>query len=807
MKFGIILSVLLFCTALTAETTTFLFYINGDNSLESDAIALVNHLEEAQQSDSITIIAQIDRTPDYDATNSDWVNTRRYLVTQDTDTNAIGSQFLEDIGETNMADPDELETFLNWAETNYSADNYHLVIWDYMHAWQRNNTSAHRTALYDRTNNCYMTVPGIAEAIEGSGLDISLLILDMEYKGTVETVFELKDASDYSVVSQFGLGTKRFGYVDLVEYIAQNNSTGTEDAGQMIINQTGTENTASEHCVSLINNNKVENMKNLINDFVNAFDENQEWDVVNSSISIAQTGHLKNYMDFAVFVEGLDNSFGSVEVNTKVTDIIDFTDSLIVANSFNGTETTGKGLSIFVYDYYINDWLKYKYPYCNFAARSYWKSFLVSRLANTSFKSFNCGFEDEMNSSWEIKNSNDDDFFWELGAVNGDSHNGDRCAVLDATSGNEDHDDWLVLPKIYVEPGTRIQFWARSATNSLSDIIVRASHDDDINSDDPLVLIMSDIPTQWSRYVIDNTNLVQYEGSTIKIGIHCDDSQGDALLVDDVDVAYTNDESIIISENFEHGEFPPAGWTLSITNATHTWEVGQNENHPFSDIFPNSHRSIVCNWDGENAQDEWLITNSFNLDDVPATLMFWAGHSSAYLANATLRVHVSADNGVNWNQVYELVDDGLSWSWHYVNIDLSDYKNNSDVKLAFQYVGMDGDLVVIDNVVVFTETTDIDDETNSYKNIVTLKQNTPNPFNPSTSISYNLPQKADVSLNIYNIKGQLVKKLVKEVQEQGDHSVVWHGKDSSGDDCGSGVYFYRLISGENSVIKKMVLLK
>ena len=325
--------------------------------------------------------------------------------------------------------------------------------------------------------------------------------------------------------------------------------------------------------------------------------------------------------------------------------------------------------------------------------------------------------------------------------------------------------------------------------------------------DDLIVRVASDIPVQWNRYTVDNEYIKQFEGSTITIGIHCDDSQGNSLLIDDVDVAYTNDESVILSENFEHGNFPADGWTLSITNSTFTWEIGQNDAHPFSEISPSSHNSVVCNYDAANQQDEWLITRSFDLGNEPATLMFWAGYNSHWLSNATLKVYASSDNGVNWNQIYEPQSDGSNnWKWHYVNADLSDYSGSSNVKLAFQYVGLDGDVIVMDNIVVFTETTDTFENTNDFKDLW-LEQNTPNPFNPSTKISYSLPDKGEVSLRIYNIKGQLVKELVNEVQNTGSHSVVWHGKDSAGRNCGSGVYFYRLIHDKKSEVRKMVLLK
>jgi hypothetical protein len=88
-----------------------------------------------------------------------------------------------------------------------------------------------------------------------------------------------------------------------------------------------------------------------------------------------------------------------------------------------------------------------------------------------------------------------------------------------------------------------------------------------------------------------------------------------------------------------------------------------------------------------------------------------------------------------------------------------------------------------------------------------LFQNYPNPFNPETNISFSLPQESQVNLKIYNLKGQLVKVLVKAKLSAGIHAFSWNGKDESGKDVSSGIYFYKLTAGEYSETRKMVRIK
>ncbi len=88
-----------------------------------------------------------------------------------------------------------------------------------------------------------------------------------------------------------------------------------------------------------------------------------------------------------------------------------------------------------------------------------------------------------------------------------------------------------------------------------------------------------------------------------------------------------------------------------------------------------------------------------------------------------------------------------------------------------------------------------------------LNQNYPNPFNPQTTISFNLPAKMNVELSVYNILGSKVTTLVNTEMEAGPHQVVFDGKDQMGKSVGTGVYFYRLKTDENTITKKMVLMK
>lgn len=83
----------------------------------------------------------------------------------------------------------------------------------------------------------------------------------------------------------------------------------------------------------------------------------------------------------------------------------------------------------------------------------------------------------------------------------------------------------------------------------------------------------------------------------------------------------------------------------------------------------------------------------------------------------------------------------------------------------------------------------------------------PNPFNPSTTLAFSIAKSMDVSVDLYNIKGQKVRSLHRGTLGSGNHHLVWDGRDSNGKGVGSGIYFARINAGSYTKNVKMVLLK
>jgi hypothetical protein len=135
-------------------------------------------------------------------------------------------------------------------------------------------------------------------------------------------------------------------------------------------------------------------------------------------------------------------------------------------------------------------------------------------------------------------------------------------------------------------------------------------------------------------------------------------------------------------------------------------------------------------------------------------------------------------------------------SWEQINNAVLDKTNNT----------INFPLSSASNFIILTadqsQVTEVKENTNTIVNNFTLEQNFPNPFNPSTKITFTLNNSSNVKLNIYNAVGQLITTLVNSNLEAGSHSVKFDATSLS-----SGTYFYQLEAKGISLVKRMVLLK
>ncbi len=101
----------------------------------------------------------------------------------------------------------------------------------------------------------------------------------------------------------------------------------------------------------------------------------------------------------------------------------------------------------------------------------------------------------------------------------------------------------------------------------------------------------------------------------------------------------------------------------------------------------------------------------------------------------------------------------------------------------------------------------VDDYSGGLPSRISLSQNYPNPFNPTTAIEYSLPRQSNVSIEIFDILGRNVRRLLNETKSAGMYKVMWDGTDQNGISVATGIYLYQIQANDFVQTKKMLLLK
>jgi len=167
-----------------------------------------------------------------------------------------------------------------------------------------------------------------------------------------------------------------------------------------------------------------------------------------------------------------------------------------------------------------------------------------------------------------------------------------------------------------------------------------------------------------------------------------------------------------------------------------------------------------------------------------------------------------ARDDADWLSAYNFGQNGSESLYRNRTIILNDVFSRSETVLLRFRLYADGFAEgwgwAIDNIVITsTGSTGVDDVPAAFA----LAPNVPNPFNPSTTITFSLPRDERIRLDVIDLRGRRVRTLAQGPHLAGEHRVVWDGRDAQGMPAASGTYVYRLQTGERMVSRKMMLVK
>lgn len=148
----------------------------------------------------------------------------------------------------------------------------------------------------------------------------------------------------------------------------------------------------------------------------------------------------------------------------------------------------------------------------------------------------------------------------------------------------------------------------------------------------------------------------------------------------------------------------------------------------------------------------------------------------------------------------------VSEQWVSVDIPLTTFPN-VDLTDVFQFKVEGNGTIYWDNFYFYSNLVEVDNRSETFPQGFALEQNFPNPFNPVTTLRYDLPENSYVNVTVYDMLGRQVRTLVNTTQDAGFRSVIWNATNDYGKPVSAGIYLYQIQAGKFVQTKKMVLLK
>jgi len=306
---------------------------------------------------------------------------------------------------------------------------------------------------------------------------------------------------------------------------------------------------------------------------------------------------------------------------------------------------------------------------------------------------------------------------------------------------------------------------------------------------------LADTFKSYENKIITFQNWPTFEAQTYNVSFYTSLANDENLAND------TFKASIIVSNLIDDFENGIARW-----QSNNSWVTTTTSKH--SGKF-----SVKANY--ENNSNNWIeYKYSFNLSQLNAAyISYWTRYYIEEDRDFGF-IEASADSGLTWQTLGDPYT-GTQGNWIEGARSLTAFcgPGFNDVRIRFRLVSDSTGTKAgwfIDDINLYPyelQTAVRSKENGSLPQQFVLYDNYPNPFNPETTIEYQLSQASQVKLAVYNLLGQEVKTLINKNHEAGRFNLTWDGKDNLGQAVPSGVYFYRIQAEGFTQTKKMLLLQ
>jgi len=376
---------------------TFMVYLGADCDLEPFGIIDFNEMESVGSTTDIQIVVQMDRIPGYDNSNGNWTDTRRFRVVQDNNTNTISSPVLENLGEVNMGDPQELKNFIVWATANFPAQHYALVLWNHGGGWQKdgnrskfsdllkniqqnqnypgdqvhkvqvtgsssgadfptnpflNGFGPFRDVVFDQTNNDHLGNVEIATAIAISGKTLDIVAFDACLMGMIENSYQLRNVAQIMIGSEETEPGDGWPYHTILADLKNNPGMSAENLATTIVNKYGASYAGEPKITqSAVRIPQMVTVTQKLDVFCNAvLDNNQVWNQVSQARENTEKFTVPEHRDLSHFMKNIKQLVNNNTINTAATDVISAVNDAVIQNYVGSGFPESKGVAIYFPD-------------------------------------------------------------------------------------------------------------------------------------------------------------------------------------------------------------------------------------------------------------------------------------------------------------------------------------------------------------------------------------------------------------------------------------------------------------------------
>jgi len=357
---GVVVNTTVTLPPLTRAKWSLLVFINGANNLDEFGPLNVNQMEKIGSTKDMNIVLQWKRANCGTCGDPEWVGTRRYFVTKDSNENQVTSQIVQNMGTNiDMGDWRELRNFIQWGQQQYPADHYAVVIWNHGAGWRPTRAGERRpsvprsVSIDDSTNNEIQTwqLAQVLDARSGQIQRLDMVIFDASLMQMMEVAYEIKDYIDVIVGSEESPPGEGYVYDRFLSDLAANPNMTAAQFGTSIVERTleayGRNNNLTQ---SALDTSRLATLASRISSFANTLEANISGsrDAMLFARRNAENYAYPDNKDLWHYAELIKQNTASTSLKASATDVQNAIDSATIAEDHGTINGNSHGIAIYV---------------------------------------------------------------------------------------------------------------------------------------------------------------------------------------------------------------------------------------------------------------------------------------------------------------------------------------------------------------------------------------------------------------------------------------------------------------------------